>query len=271
MTSQALTTTRDRDHDATLMEQVLLGGNLSALTPMQRLSYYRTVCDSLGLNPLTKPFDYLTLNGKLVLYAKKDATDQLRKKHNVSIIRLERDKIEGVYTVTAYARTADGREDSSIGAVNIDGLRGEALANAVMKAETKAKRRVTLSICGLGMLDETEIDSIPNAAPVAVDTSTGEIVDAPPSKRSHAALDHAHDHDPDPDPASIPAQAVPFIEALRAAGAGHGINNPRDLQDLFVAYWPGWGWNALKNDAQRLAAWKYALHATAQPATATAA
>ena len=35
-----------------------------------------------------------------------------------------------------------------------------ALANAIMKAETKAKRRVTLSICGLGMLDETELETI---------------------------------------------------------------------------------------------------------------
>jgi hypothetical protein len=31
-----------------------------------------------------------------------------------------------------------------------------------MKAVTKAKRRVTLSICGLGMLDETEVETIPN-------------------------------------------------------------------------------------------------------------
>lgn len=186
MTTQALTATRH--DDAALMEQVLLGGNLANLTPAQRLSYYRAVCDSIGLNPLTKPFDYLTLNGKLVLYAKKDATDQLRHRRGVSIIRLERDKIEGVYTVTAYARTADGREDSSIGAVNIDGLRGEALANAVMKAETKAKRRVTLSICGLGMLDETEVDSIPNAAPVTVDTATGEIINAAPV-RPRAALE----------------------------------------------------------------------------------
>jgi len=35
-----------------------------------------------------------------------------------------------------------------------------------MRAETKAKRRVTLSICGLGMLDETEVDSIPGAAKI---------------------------------------------------------------------------------------------------------
>src|SRR6185312_3719783 len=41
-----------------------------------------------------------------------------------------------------------------------------------MKAETKAKRRVTLSICGLGMLDETEVDSIPDARRVQ-DIDTG--------------------------------------------------------------------------------------------------
>ncbi len=52
-----------------LLEQVVVGGDLARLTPAQRLDYYRRVCDSLGLNPLTKPFDYLHLNGRLVLYA----------------------------------------------------------------------------------------------------------------------------------------------------------------------------------------------------------
>ncbi|EOV0478051.1 hypothetical protein ACOIM4_001927, partial [Campylobacter coli] len=44
------------------------------------------------------------------------------------------------------------------GALNIKNLGGDNLANAIMKAITKAKRRVTLSICGLGMLDESELD-----------------------------------------------------------------------------------------------------------------
>ena len=44
------------------------------------------------------------------------------------------------------------------------------LANAFMKAETKAKRRVTLSICGLGILDETEIETIKNVTPVTPQT-----------------------------------------------------------------------------------------------------
>src|SRR4029077_13307885 len=55
--------------------------------------------------------------------------------------------------------------EDATGAVSIKGLGGQLLANAYMKAETKAKRRGTLSICGLGWMDETEADSIPGAAP----------------------------------------------------------------------------------------------------------
>src|SRR5690606_699907 len=39
----------------------------------------------------------------------------------------------------------------------------------------KAKRRVTLSICGLGWLDETEVSTVPDAEAVDVDMETGEI------------------------------------------------------------------------------------------------
>ena len=144
-------------------ELALMSGDLSRLTSEQRLSYYHRVCTSMGLNPLTRPFDYITLNGKLTLYCKRDATDQLRKINGVSIKLSEPRIIEGVCIVRAEARTGEGRSDEATGAVSIMGLKGDALANAYMKAETKAKRRVTLSICGLGWLDESEADSIPTA------------------------------------------------------------------------------------------------------------
>jgi hypothetical protein len=151
--------------DAAITETVLIRNDLSGLTADQRVSYYGAVCKSLGLNPLTQPFSYLTLNNKLVLYAKRDCTDQLRKINGISIVRIEREQVGDVYSVTAYARTANGREDSSIGAVFVGTKKGEDFANAMMKAETKAKRRVTLSISGLGMLDETEVETIPDARP----------------------------------------------------------------------------------------------------------
>lgn len=142
------------------VESVLIGGDLSRLSAEQRVTYYKSVCDTLALNPLTKPFDYITLNGKLVLYATKGCAEQLRAVHKVSIVVTGRETIEGVYVVTAQAKLPDGREDGATGAVSIQGLKGEALANAFMKAETKAKRRATLSICGLNMLDETEVETI---------------------------------------------------------------------------------------------------------------
>jgi hypothetical protein len=138
------------------LEQVVIQGNLAMLSENERIGYYARVCESLGLNPLTRPFEYITLNGKLTLYARKDATDQLRDLHGVTIDRLERERSDDLQIVTAYAKDRYGRTDSSIGAVSIKGLSGEALANALMKAETKAKRRVTLSIVGLGWMDEVE-------------------------------------------------------------------------------------------------------------------
>lgn len=148
---------------AELVEKVVVDGNLANLAPAERLSYYRAVCESVGLNPLTKPFEYIHLNGKLRLYALKGATDQLRNLHGISI-ELEPPIIQDdLVIVTAVARDRTGRVDSDTGAVPILNLKGEAKANAILKAITKAKRRVTLSMVGLGMLDETEVEAIPGA------------------------------------------------------------------------------------------------------------
>jgi hypothetical protein len=178
----------ENNMDLSLMEKVVVRGDLSSLKPEERFVYYTKVCESVGLNPLTKPFDYLQLDGKLVLYAKRDATDQLRKIHDISITITSREKIGEVYCVTARGTTKDGRTDESIGAValmkeekiwdemrkrkvptgRIVPLTADELANAIMKAETKAKRRVTLSLSGLGMMDESEIETVEGAERIEV-------------------------------------------------------------------------------------------------------
>lgn len=141
-------------------DQVLVQGDLTSLDENQKAAYYLKVCDSLGLNPHTQPFEYLKLNGQIKLYATKACSDQLRKINGVSLEILSRELLDEVYTVVARAEDAAGRRDESTGVVSLKGLQGDIRANAIMKAETKAKRRVTLSICGLGWLDETEVESI---------------------------------------------------------------------------------------------------------------
>lgn len=144
-------------------DQVLVQGDLSSLDDNQRAAYYLKVCESLGLNPHTQPFEYLKLNGQIKLYATKACSDQLRKINGVSLEILSRELLDEVYTVVARAEDAAGRRDESTGVVSLKGMQGEPRANAIMKAETKAKRRVTLSICGLGWLDETEVESLQNS------------------------------------------------------------------------------------------------------------
>lgn len=157
-----------------VLEKVITHGDLASLSSQQRVDYYGTVCKTLGLNPYTKPFAYIRLNNKLSLYATKDCTDQLRRIYSVSASVSDPIFHEGVITVKASVWTmSHAREDESIGVVNVAGFKGEALANAIMKAETKAKRRATLSLCGLGWLDESQVEDMPDydAMPLESDDS----------------------------------------------------------------------------------------------------
>ena len=169
-------------HDiAAAMERVMILGDLSVLSVADRAAYYMRVCESVGLNPLTRPFEYIKLNNKLTLYAKRDCADQLRRLRGVNIKILDRKLSEGLLSIHVQATDKDGRIDEDYGVVAVGSLSGEALANLSMKAVTKAKRRVTLSICGLGMLDETEVVTVPGAQLVEVDEA-GEIKAAAPAK-----------------------------------------------------------------------------------------
>jgi hypothetical protein len=157
-----------------LIESVVTKGDLAKLSSQERTQYYVEVCKSVGLNPFTRPFEYLTLNGKMILYARRDAADQLRKINNVSVEVVSRSVEEDLVVVHVRASDKTGRADEDFGAVSIAGLRGEAKANAILKAITKAKRRVTLSISGLGFLDETEVDEMPvtNRVPTPISAAT---------------------------------------------------------------------------------------------------
>lgn len=169
---------------ATMVETVLIKGDLSKLNPQQRDAYYLKLCEVTGLNPLMQPFDYLTLNNKLVLYAKKEAAAQLRALHGISVVDMDHDESEGIHSVTVKVQNAKGRVDMDTGSVKVAGLQGEPRANAIMKAVTKAKRRATLSICGLGLLDETEIETIPGASAVPNPApEAGEAFPHPPASR----------------------------------------------------------------------------------------
>lgn len=186
-----------------IMSQVLLAGDLSKLTHEERSSYFLKTCQSLGLNPLTKPLDYIRLSGREVLYATKGCADQLRKINRISLEITDRKITGDLLVVTVRATTPDGRVDEDMGVIPVKGLVGEALSNAMLKAVTKAKRRVTLSICGLGMLDESEVRSAVEAEALAGPVSP----EPKPKQQAIAAPKVAPE--PPPPPATF-AVTVPY-------------------------------------------------------------
>ncbi len=143
-----------------IISALVTKGDLSGLDQVQKIQYYNAYCQRLGLDPLTQPFKILNLKGKEVLYCDRSGTQQLNKLHNVSHEIQTRESANDLRIVTCRASLPTGRFQDAIGVVSIAGLSGELLSNALMKAETKAKRRATLDLLGLGILDETETQDV---------------------------------------------------------------------------------------------------------------
>tara|TARA_R100001530_G_scaffold110646_2_gene77900 strand:+ start:1952 stop:2857 length:906 start_codon:yes stop_codon:yes gene_type:complete len=180
--------------DKNAIERALMDGDLSKLNPDQKLAHYQSVCQTIGLNPLTKPFQYITLNGKLQMYALKGATDQLRKIYKIDCEIANTETKADLYIVQVKVKDKNGRVDEDMGFARIEGLTGDMLGNAMLKAVTKAKRRATLSMCGLGMLDEDEIKAIPAQSKKQEDELNDHIesqlkIITPPTKSTEDAQD----------------------------------------------------------------------------------
>ncbi len=149
------------------VESALALNDLSKMSLQHRVAYYNAVCTSVGLNPLTQPFAYIVLDGKLTLYARKEASEQLRKINTISTQILRKEIMGDFYEVDVRVKDITGRIEEETAVLFLKDkygkpLDGVALANAKMKCVTKAKRRATLAISGLGLLDESEIDAINN-------------------------------------------------------------------------------------------------------------
>lgn len=186
-----------------------LAGDLARLTIEDRLKYIARTCELVGLNPLTKPFDIVQLQGRTILYANKSCAEQLRKLHGVSVDIVERKVEFGVLVVRAKATDRDGRHDEALAAVPFNEKNPADAANAMMKAETKAKRRVTFSICGLGFasdIDRDDINGQPSSPVVSSEHSAASLAD-----KLNASLTLGEKAK------SIPVESAPATEAQPVA------------------------------------------------------
>jgi hypothetical protein len=180
--------TADPNDLAVAMESILATGDLSKLTPAGRVSYYLDLCQSLSLNPRSRPFDWLILDGKLVLYPNKSSAEQLRRQHQISVKVTRREIVGDLFVCEVEGRTPSGRTDEASKYVPLTGPRGRLvgrdLANAFAKAETGAKRRLVLSMVGLASPPDPE--EVASARYVVVD-GTGRVLDHPTEEQRYLA------------------------------------------------------------------------------------
>lgn len=148
------------------LDRVLQMGDFTPLTMRQRSIFLYKLAQRLELNPLTKPFDFIVANNKTILYANRTCADQLRRRDRIKsevlyagLLQLG-DKLDDTVYVVRVKLWDGERSEEAVGCIGIAGLTGEGLSNAIMKCHTKAIRRGTLSFCGLGFIDSTEVDSI---------------------------------------------------------------------------------------------------------------
>lgn len=145
----------DADVGAAISE-IIENGDLSRLSTEERVRYVAKVCKDLKISPMTMPLQFLRLQGKLVLYVTRAATDQL-----AANARLTREIVDGprvmdfagtkmLYAVCRVTHP-NGRAETATATVPLNDP-----LNGIMKVETKAKRRATLAILGLAMLDPEE-------------------------------------------------------------------------------------------------------------------
>jgi hypothetical protein len=242
---------------AQALEHILGTGDLSKLTTQQRVEFYAKTCQSLGLNPLTRPFRFMSFQGNTVMYATRDCTDQLRKVNGITLHVIDKQLDGELFIVTVRARDKHGREDEDMGAVTLGQLKGESRANALMKALTKAKRRVTLSICGLGLTDEAEIDTMPGAATFDAEDETP----AAPIRSAAAATPR-----PQTMRAAVDEDAKWKAFVVKVHAALGSSDSRTDVEDIAarpsvteaIASGPGW----VRKDLSEMLADAYARFAT---------
>lgn len=140
---------------------------LDNLNEEEKHLYYQDACKHFGLPPELNLLEYLWLqdsehNGKhLVLYCRRGGTDIIRANKGICVDEIKETIADGVVIFTAKGHDSTGRTDVAVGSASIKGLYGSALSSAVMTAQTRATRRLTLQLVGGGLLDETEVQEHP--------------------------------------------------------------------------------------------------------------
>lgn len=136
-------------------------GSLHHLDNSGLVAFRAKLCNYIGLNPYTLPFRFYSNSaGEIFLYATKDACAQLRELKGISVTHTTdylRDEFLKTITIKITGMNKKGRSSIATGSVSYENALPGDIHNYIMWAETKALRRLTLDLSGLGVLADVEV------------------------------------------------------------------------------------------------------------------
>jgi hypothetical protein len=199
------------------MSKLKIVHNLDGMTKEQIDQYLRDISEHLGIDPDLNAFDVIRMDNRLQVYARRGTTDMLRESMGIEVSSIDLLDIPGSATFRATGRKAHvsapnpTRQEIAIGSCAIAGLTGQKLSDAIMTAETRAGRRLTLKFTGLGILDVSEVPTAGNSAASGAELAGSPVVMPPPTVRPAEAPGR------DITPAPVDTQTQEQFEAQQAA------------------------------------------------------
>lgn len=207
------------------MSKLKIIHNLDSLTKEQIDQYLRDISEHLGIDPDLNAFDVIRMDSRLQVYARRGTTDMLRESMGIEVSSIDLLDIPGSATFRATGRKAHvsapnpTRQEIAIGSCAIAGLTGQKLSDAIMTAETRAGRRLTLKFTGLGILDVSEVPTAGNSAASGAELAGSPVVMPPPTVRPAEAP--GRDITPQPVDTQTQEQFEAQQAALRADAKAH--------------------------------------------------
>jgi hypothetical protein len=193
------------DAEPAVIDQ-LIRGDVSNVPREALLRYIFTFCERVGISPLAVPFSLMKTQRGMQLVANRNFYDAVASKYSVSRECVGEGFFEGtkLYYTRYRATTPDGRITEDMALVDTAGLNGNDLANAIMKAHTKGRNRVTRAHLGFPFPDETEAETVPGASVVSIE-------EVPSASNGEPQQDEAL---PNPEPPRASREQIKRIHAL---------------------------------------------------------
>ena len=138
----------------------LITGNLASFSKEKQIELMVNICKEVGVSPVLRPLQLINFQGKSIWYLSASGAEAIASKLGIVIETIEEKELldKGVAMIKVKGTLPSGRTDTataylSIGSTNLKGetttLKGEAYANAMMKLESKARRRLIVRLAGL--------------------------------------------------------------------------------------------------------------------------